>query len=92
MLQTINVSNMVSGRGNKVPNQFIVVAKGVSYFQSYESVIAALEDGGAVTLDATYWDYSRTTSKYLGQFLGEPMAEVRKKVKDGTYTLEDLNL
>lgn len=92
MLQTINVCNMLSGRGNRVPNQFIVVAEGVSYFQSYKSVIAALEDGGAVTLDSTYWDYSRTTSKYLGQFLGEPMAEVRKKVKSGEYKLEDLNV
>lgn len=59
-------------------------------FQSYQSIIA-FKTGRYTYLDSHYWDYSRTTSRYLGLFLGEPMSEVRKKVKSGEYKLVDLN-
>lgn len=72
-------------------------------FQSYDSVIAVVttwryEDvkdiGGKTTeivLDETYWNYSRTTSKYRNAFLGETTKETEAKIKSGEYKLEDLN-
>ena len=93
-METLKVRNMTSSRGNTVPNQFILAGHNVSFFQSYDSTIAKEEytaNGKEVTLDQVYWDYSRTTAKYLGQFLGESMKDVRRKVKDGTYKLDDLN-
>lgn len=91
------VKNMVSTRGNKIANQFILAGQGVSIFQSYESIIAirrwTYKPYGhyQVTLDKNYWDYSVTTGKYRNQFLGESKAATLKKIKSGEYKLADLN-
>lgn len=34
------VYNMVSNRGNKIPNQFLITTDEAFYFQSYETIIA----------------------------------------------------
>jgi hypothetical protein len=44
-----------------------------------------------VTLDENSWDCSKTTGKYRNEFLGEGIADTRRKIKDGTYELADLN-
>lgn len=61
-----------------------------TYFQSYSTIIARIEDG-QVALDKTYWDYSTTTGKYRNQFLGETKRETEAKIKSGEYVLTDLN-
>jgi len=87
----MKVHNMVSAKGNKVANQF-VITDGISkeIFQSYNTVIA-IKDGGKVTLDRDSWDYSVTTGRYRNDFLGEGIAETRKKIESGEYLLENLN-
>lgn len=91
-IHDIKVQNMTSGRGNAVPNQFVIEAPDGLYFQSYSSVIAFIpRDGGPIQLDTRKWDYSLTTGKYRNQFLGESLVETRAKIKDGTYILTDLN-
>jgi len=87
----MNVTNMKSPRGNKVPNQFIITTKEGTYFQSYQSIIALIKNDGSVVLDGYYWDYSRTTGKYLREFLMEGIAETRQKIASGEYQLTDLN-
>ena len=86
----MKVENMTSTRGNKVPNQFIITDKGVEYFQSYRSIIAKKSEG-KIYLDDYYWDYSTTTGKYRNEFLGEGIAETRKKIASGEYILTNLN-
>lgn len=86
----MKVENMTSPQGNKVANQFIITDKGDEYFQSYNSIIAK-RSKGKIYLDEYYWDYSRTTGKYRNEFLGEYIAETRKKIKSGEYKLVDLN-
>ena len=81
---------MLSTRGNKVPNQFIINNNGEEYFQSYKSIIAK-KSNGKIYLDNIFWDYSVTTGKYRNDFLGEGIAETRKKIASGEYTLTDLN-
>ena len=44
-----------------------------------------------VYLDESDWDYSVTTGKYRNQFLGEGIAETRKKIASGEYKLANLN-
>ena len=64
-----------------------------TYFQSYDSIIVktTFEDGErAVYLDKTYWNYSKTTSKYRSVFLGESTKETERKIKGGLYKLVDL--
>ena len=88
----IKVKNMTSNRsGRPVANQFIILTSEGKYFQSYDSVIAFKDNEGNVTLDDYTWDYSRTTSKYRNEFLGEYIADTRDKIKSGKYKLENLN-
>ena len=86
----MKVENMRSSRGNKVANQFIITDNGDEYFQSYRSIIAK-RSKGKIYLDDVFWDYSRTTGKYRNEFLGEGIAETRRKIKTGEYILTNLN-
>lgn len=89
----MKVQNMISARGNAVPNQFIIHGEnGAVYFQSYSTVIIRRERGGKITLDRDAWDYSTTTGKYRNQFLGETKKETQAKIDSGEYILADLNL
>jgi len=95
----MRVYNITNNNGNKVPNQFIITDKSKEIFQSYNSIIAIKEYKKGVngeydyktTLDEYYWDYSVTTGRYRNQFLGEGINETRKKIKEGTYKLANLN-
>jgi len=96
----MKVQNMTSNRwgseGRAIPNQFIIsdfqenTSQNIEVFQSYNSVIAKRVDG-EIYLDKDKWDYSKTTGKYRNIFLGETKKETERKIKDGTYTLADLN-
>jgi len=89
---TVKVRQMKSVRsGNPVANQFIIYTDEGNYFQSYDSVIAFRDNNRKIILDSYYWDYSRTTSKYRNQFLGEGVADTRSKIQSGEYKLADLN-
>jgi hypothetical protein len=90
----MKVQNMTGKNGNKIPNQFIIFDSEFTVFQSYDSVIVKTDfvDGKRrVQLDNDTWDYSRTTGKYRNQFLGEAIADTRRKIKSGEYILADLN-
>jgi hypothetical protein len=88
--QKINVSNMISANGNTIPNQFIIHTETGCVFQSYNSIIAVI-DNGRVFLDKNKWDYSVTTGKYRNQFLGETKKETMAKIASGEYELKELN-
>lgn len=91
----MKVSNMQSRKGNKVSNQFIInESDGYEYFQSYNNIICKrtkYDAGIKNELDEYYWNYSRTTSKYLSMFLNESTADIKKKIKSGEYLLANLN-
>lgn len=91
------VHNIISKRSNRpVANQFILTTEKATYFQSYNTLIAKVENNGKVTL-ASAWDYSVTTSKYLYQFLKEYVGHsdlnsksVKKLIKDKTFKYVDI--
>lgn len=88
----MKVENMMSTKGNTVPNQFIITDdNGYTYFQSYQTIIAKRSPTGNITLDKDSWNYSRTTGKYRNIFLRETLKETERNIKDGTYKLADLN-
>ena len=87
----MRVSNMQSTSGNKIANQFIISDNGKMFFQSYNSIIALIDDDGKIYLDNYYWDYSVTTSKYRNIFLNEKKPVTERKIKDGLYILTNLN-
>ena len=78
---------------NPVANQFIIDTPKGRYFQSYNSIIAFIPNNRnhKIQLDDYYWDYSKTTTKYRNEFLGENTQETRKKIENKTYKLTNLN-
>lgn len=89
----MKVSQMTNDKGRAMPNQFIIHTPEAAYFQSYNSIIVktTFEEGKRkVYLDEVYYNYSKTTSKYRNQFLGETTKETEKKIKSGEYELINL--
>ena len=86
----MKITNLKSSRGNAVPNQFTIETDSAIFLQSYDSIIAKVEND-ITYLDSKYWNYSRTTTIYLNQFLGEKKVETEKKIKEGIYILTNLN-
>ena len=92
MKNKVKVRNMMSNNGNFIPNQFEIYTNGGRYFQSYNSIIAFIDNNGKTFLDEYYWDYSTTTGKYRNMFLGNwGIDEAREKIKSGEYKLKNLN-
>ena len=92
------VTKMVSNKGNKIANQFIITDdRDNVYFQSYNSIIVkkdfnVIGEGEVKTyLDINKWDYSKTTGKYRNIFLNENKKQTEEKIKNGEYILTDLN-
>ena len=71
-------------------NQYIIEHNGVTYFQSY-NVIIAKKSKGKTILDKDYHEYSSTTIKYRNNFLGLSSASVKEAIKEGKITLGKLN-
>lgn len=74
-----------------VKNQFVIEADEGTFFQSYDSTIAFVDNERKIYLDKEYWNYSVTTSKYRNKFLGLTTAETKKMIADGAIKMVDLN-
>lgn len=92
--------NMISDRGNPVPNQIVIYDPfdlSRVTFRSYDTIIAIIDtDLSAgipqrkITLDRTH-DCSVTTAKYRNQFLNMTSKEVEQGIKKGEIKVTDLN-
>lgn len=71
-------------------NQIRVFNGGVESVVSYDKVIVEKRNEGVV-LDIKYWNYSKTTSKYLNIFLDCKTVDIKNRIGNGTYILDDLN-
>jgi len=68
-------------------NNHIVISTsdGNHYLVSYGKVVASKGVDG-VRLSSRYWDYSRTTTKFVVRFLGcENAREVKANIRSGRY-------
>ena len=79
------VSNMESSNGNDIANQFVIQFEKGRVFQSYQSIIAVVQEGKVFLGED--WDYSRTTSKYRNAFLGTTTKELEKGIKEGSIKI-----
>lgn len=83
----VSVENMLSSRGNVVPNQFVIHDNDCIYFQSYSTLICCIDTHtDELTIDSGAYNYSKTTSKYLNIFLhdyfyGVDVKSIMKKNK-----------
>jgi len=86
--------------GNAVPNQYEIrtrTNKGTRVmFQSYNTIICEVNEGGNIYLDCEYWNYSRTTVKYLKIFLSGfvgslSIDDIKGGITLGKFKLKNLN-
>ena len=88
MVKCLSMVSPKSGRA--VANQYIIRTDNTIIFQSYTSTIAIMDKKtGALTLGVDF-DYSRTTAKYLHQFIDRYCYhQITNKIKNapgGSYT------
>ena len=87
----MKVYNMTSEKtGREIANQFVIEHEGKVYFQSY-STIVAMKEAGKITIDNNAENYSRTTSKYLYQFLNTDRKNLLQDIKNGHIVRANLN-
>ena len=76
-------------------NQFLIYMDGKVFLQSYDSVVACKSDGEAPILYKD-WDYSRTTMKYVNNFLSGVFnrhitkKDIDKMAKEGKVIIKDV--
>lgn len=84
----LKVRNVKGNSGRKVANQFIIENNGNVYFQSYQSLCAKYDRKAKKLTVGRDCICSRTTSKYLYQFIEE---ETRIYGVDRKIILETMN-
>lgn len=88
----LEVTNLTSNKGNKIPNQISIETDKEILFKSYNSIIVKIDkETNKTYLCTIFWNYSKTTSKYRNIFLGEDKKTTEQKIKDGIYLLTYLN-
>ena len=96
-LNSTEIKSQIQDTRSKLPSirslddyyKHIVVTIGdTQAFYSYDSLIAYELPNGKIVL-TNYWDYSKSTTKYLSQYLGRNKQEIRQAIADFTYILED---
>lgn len=84
--------NLKTRGGNNAETQYVTRLTGdvnQTIFQSYNSVILTIDFQMDTLTFGNDWDYSRTTMKYLHQFIVEELrenlnsADIRKALKNG---------
>lgn len=91
----VMVRNITSPRsGREVANQFVINTNKGTFFQSYDTIIAKVDNKAQIWLSKD-WCYSRTTMKYLYQFLSDygwrelSSDKVRKLIKNKTFKYKE---
>ena len=88
------VRQLINDNYNPAANQFVITTKKATYFQSYSTVIAKIDNKNNLIL-SSWWDYSRTTMKHLyifmrdygfGKYCGAD--NVRKAIKNGDIVMK----
>ena len=88
----IYAKNLVNNRGAAIAHHIIITDGHNSILSSYGVNIAQKNgETGNVIIDKRYYQYSKTTSKYLSAFLNSNSKEIAKNLKDGVYQFGNLN-
>lgn len=82
--------------GNPARDQRVDYHAEGELFRSYGKPVAMRVHGeDTVYIDPRYWDYSQTTTRYLGQYLSDATTKVNKKIieqrlANGEYVFKEL--
>lgn len=78
--------------GNPAPAWVVTDTAEGELLTGWGNPVALRRHGGAVVLDSRFWDYSVSTHRFRGQFLGENTAATRKRLASGEYALATLEV
>jgi hypothetical protein len=70
-------------------NEYAIRIGAVEYLQSYSTVV--VRHGEVITLDPK-WEISRVTVSHVAKYLDETPSAIRKKLSEGIFALENLNI
>jgi|APSaa5957512576_1039674.scaffolds.fasta_scaffold104543_2 hypothetical protein len=90
----MRVTQLINNKGNAVANHFIIIKGGSTYLQSYNSIVAKIDNfSNEVTLGID-WDYSATTLKHLKTFLeiNDSKKWINEAIDNGVYNYENNQL
>ena len=73
-----------------VMNHFVTFFEHGKILSSYDVNVAVIFNDGNIFLDPKH-DYSKTTNKYVGQFLGLNLKARRKEIESGKIEVVELN-
>ena len=76
-------------KGQEVSRELLIKI-GVNILQSYNKTVA-IQFKNQIYLDRYYWNYSKTTSKYVSRFLRMGIKEIKEKINSGEFKLEKFN-
>jgi len=90
-MATMRVQQLINDRGNGAMNQFVITWGFNTVFQSYDSMIADVDELTNTITFGKNWNYSRTTGKhrniFFRDYVGLPELSttdgIRKALKDG---------
>lgn len=82
----MSVRSLYTKFGNTAKDQVVVSDADGSTFYSYGTKIVNRAPDGKITLFPA-WNYSQATNFYRGQFLGEGVADTRKRIESGEYKM-----
>ena len=87
------ITQLINSNGNPAVNQLVITSKVNTKFQSYNTIIASVNNKTeVVTLDPK-WCCSSTTLKHLKVFLstGDSKATILKDIENKVYKVSNLN-
>lgn len=64
---------------------------GTRIFRSYLSNVCRIDPDGTIYHDEYYWNYSRTTTKYLKEFLQMNIEQIHANIRAGIFKIIELN-
>ena len=93
----VKVGNLLSrNTGRAIANQFIIVTDDGYYMQSYDSVVVHYNRRDNVLTLGYDWNYSKTTLKYVEQFIDEyttygkmTKAEIQQAINENVFLYDE---
>ena len=70
-------------------NHFIIRTELGALFQSHESIVAFKPSSGDTVTIGRHWNYSSTTVRNLGKWLGMSGKEIKQAIKDGSLVYDE---
>lgn len=83
----MTISPMITRGGNSAANQFTIQTSEGTYLQSYNSVVAFKSHLG--TYLGPDYNYSRTTSRYVNNFLNTTSTRLKADITTGRVKVLD---